>query len=279
MTKQYRGKNNCANCGHQHSGACHSRVKGCSNCKVEGHGAFDPQCPKLKREYEIASIRDQHKVGYAKATNILNKQKRSAPAENYGNQGAHGAPGSGGNKNRKHSNIKTAIEIKSTIQKQLSNCKVGGTWTDNKGEGNGKSSVKPSKDHRVKAKNTKRQTNPTTPPPPPIIDGKGKSYAMAVSPKAKLNNSQIAGTSWMVVPKITSNEKQKSNEEFDQSFPISLSNKFDILNRVNCEKEDNTEQYTLTSTPQRNKIPLILSPESNCQTKNKNKKRKKHKKK
>ena len=74
LTSQCHGKEICANCGQQHSGACNSRVKRCSNCKVEGHGATDPECPSLKREYEIANIRAQHKVGYARAINILNRE-------------------------------------------------------------------------------------------------------------------------------------------------------------------------------------------------------------
>ena len=286
IAKCCTGNYYCANCGRQHPGACKSSIKGCSNCKVEGHGATDPQCPKIKREYEIASIRDQHKVGYAKATIIYNKQNRLVPGENQGNHAAQGS--NTGNKSRKivkrkQCNATTASAISGTCPNIIANSKVGGSWTDEEGEGNVKPIIKSSKKQMKKGKTrVKPNPSPQVPPQPPLTIGE-KTYAMAVSPKAKINNSQTAGPSWEEVPKVYSNGNQKTKEKVnEQTFPVH-NNRFGVLSANDCESEsedeDNTIPYTKSSTPQRKKRRLIHSPKSQGQSKNiGNKKRKKEEK-
>ena len=239
LTSQCHGKEICANCGQQHSGACNSRVKRCSNCKVEGHGATDPECPSLKREYEIANIRAQHKVGYARAINILNRQNKITSTFTHGNQG-NGSNGNHGNgthsnhgnrthgdhgksthgngthgnhgskiKKRKHSNRLTAGALNATSPKPIHNSGVGQSWIPEDG-GKGKidanyCKIQIGKGKLVQKKHITRQFNPNclTPQQPPSFNNEqNRSYSSVVSPV--INDSQIAGSSSMNVPKIVS---------------------------------------------------------------------------
>ena len=279
IARHCKGKNICANCGCQHTGTCKSSVKRCSNCKVEGHGATDPQCPKLKREYQIASIRTEHKVGYAMATNILYKQNRLATAENHNTHGTHNDQGISGNtrtkiKKRKRSNMTTASTINGTSPIFIANSGTGYSWSDDEGEINGRSNIKYSKNHGGKVKQTKNiakqpKSNPqATHQPPPIINEQSRSYASVVSPR--INNSQIPGTSSMDVPKMHSSSKSICNEKIGP--PVSLENRFDILS--SDEDDESTDPYIPHPKPQGKKRPLPQSPESKDHAKNQKKKKK-----
>ena len=282
MAKHCTGKVICVNCGKQHSGTCSSTVKGCSNCKVEGHRATDPECPHLKREYDIARLRNQHKVGYQKARDILKKQNRNVSVGNHGHHGnsaGHGGQGTTGHRDhrghngggkdhrnkykRKTSNLTTAGILNANGPISEPNSSVGGQWTINKSKVN-KNFSKNKFGKVVKAKYNTSQATPKSLAPQqktPSSELK-KSYSRALC--SGINNSQIASTSSKNVPKICPPKKPYRDMpliQMDQT--ITLNNHFDALNNV----DDNNVLYNPSPTPQGKKRarPLIsdtLSPEN-----------------
>ena len=120
-----------------------------------GHRATDPECPNLKREFDIARLRNQHKVGYQKARDILKKQNRNVSVGNHGHHGnsaGHGGQGTTGHRDhrghngggkdhrnkykRKNSNLATAGILNANGPISEPNSGVGGQWTINKSKVN-----------------------------------------------------------------------------------------------------------------------------------------------
>ena len=83
LTSKCRGEEICSKCGGKHTGDCQpDSTPACSNCKISGHGANDPECPYLIKEKEIANIRTQKKVGYNHANGIYIKQNKNKSQQN-----------------------------------------------------------------------------------------------------------------------------------------------------------------------------------------------------
>ena len=257
----------CVSCGQNHSD-CKSENKFCSNCKINGHGANDPECATLKREIAISEIRKQHKVGYAKAKIIFLKKNKnggnaSGNLRGEGSNASHPQRNTGGNGNRKNivnytdlpnrSNQKKAKRRKSNTAAAMSagyngvaqgsqpNSKVGQSWQSVPA----KSVPSFSKNSQGKMIANKHKTVSTE----PVLNKSNHSesqtllYSEALTSPTRptsptIHNSQIAGASHMEVPKLPSKLQ----------FPTH--NKFSLLNK---DADTDTEVSTPLSSPNRKK--------------------------
>ena len=199
----------CAECGKDHIGDCVS-PKYCVNCETSGHGSKDPDCPILKRENTIISLRREHKIGYLRAKDVYNRMHQGRS-----NQGQNISLDRNKIKfRRKQPNIEQIPYSKAPNPSPIS--LVGQSWQQ------------PKSVHARKTENTiKSQGGPKYFPKKPSFKHQTSTFNVGavetsqnnigensntVSPK--IHSSQIAGSSKMDIPWVapkTKSKKQTNN--------------------------------------------------------------------